>query len=108
MDQVSHLGHIITYNLDDRLDIIRAMKDLNRKANSVLYKFSAADPFVKCFLIRSYCLSLYGSSLWSLSSSSIRLIEVALNRLLRKVWNLPYKSHAGIVHCIYHTDTYCY
>ena len=102
MDQVSHLGHIITYNLDDRLDIIRAMKDLNRKANSVLYKFSAADPFVKCFLIRSY---LYG---WSLSSSSIRLIEVALNRLLRKVWNLPYKSHAGIVHCIYHTDTYCY
>ena len=51
MDQVSHLGHIITYNLDDRLDIIRAMKDLNRKANSVLYKFSAADPFVNKIIL---------------------------------------------------------
>jgi hypothetical protein len=87
------------YNLDDMQDIIRALKDINRKANSVLCKFSALDPFVKCFLIKSYCLSLYGSPLWSLSSSSIKLIEVALNKLLRKVWNLPHKSHTGIVHC---------
>ena len=100
LDQVSHLGHILTYNLDDKQDIFRATKDLNRKALAALYKFSAADPFVKWFLIKSYCLSLYGSSIWSLASSSIRLIEVALNKLLRKVWNLPYKSHTGIVHCI--------
>ena len=73
VEEVTHLGHILANNLDDKQDIIRAVKDLNRKANSVLCKFSSLDPFVKCFLIKSYCLSLYGSPLWSLSSPSLRL-----------------------------------
>ena len=58
VEEVTHLGHILANNLDDKQDIIRAVKDLNRKANSVLCKFSSLDPFVKCFLIKSYCLSL--------------------------------------------------
>ena len=62
---------------------------MNRKA---LCKFSAVDPFTKCFLIKTYCLSLYGCSPWSLSSPSIRIIQVALNKLLRKLWNLPCDS----------------
>ena len=98
-DQVSHLGHILTHNLDDKPDILRAIKDLHRKANCVLYKFGAVDPFVKSYLLKSYCLSLYGCPLWSLSSPSIKLIEIALNKLLRRVWNLPHHSHSGIVHC---------
>ena len=99
VEEVSHLGHILAYNLDDKQDIIRAIKELNRKANSSL------DPFIKCFLLKSYCLSLYGSPLWSLSSPSLRSIEVALNKLLRKVWNLPYNSHRSIVHCTSHIPT---
>ena len=99
-DQVSHLGHILTHNLDDKLDILRAIKDLHRKANCVLYKFGAVDPFVKSYLLKSYCLSLYGCTLWPLSSPSIKLIKIALNKLLYRVWNLPHHSHSGIVHCI--------
>ena len=34
-DKVSHLGHILTFNLHDKDDIIRATKDLNRKANYI-------------------------------------------------------------------------
>ena len=63
------------------------------------------DPFVKCFLFKSYCLSLYGCSLWSLSSSSIKLCEVALKKSLRKLWHLPYNSHSTIVHCVAQIDT---
>ena len=35
-DEVTHLGHILSSDLDDKSDIIRAVKDddLNRKANS--------------------------------------------------------------------------
>ena len=43
VEEVSHLGHILAYNLDDKQDIIRAIKELNRKANSVLCKFSSLD-----------------------------------------------------------------
>ena len=67
--------------------------------------FRAADPFVKNFLFKSYCLSLYGCSLWSLSSPSIKLIEVALNKLLRKFWCLPWISHSSIVHCVAQIET---
>ena len=47
-------------------------------------------------------MSLYGCLLWSLSPKSIHLIEVALNKILRKVWNLPSRSHTNIVHSVAH------
>ena len=56
-NEVTHLGHILTPDLHDKNDIIRAVKDLNRL---ILF---FVDPFVKCFLFKSYCLSLYGCSL---------------------------------------------
>ena len=73
---------------------------MNRKANSILCKFSALDSAIKYYLIKCYCLSLYGSALWSLASPSIKIIEISLNIILRKVWNLPHMSHTWIVHCI--------
>ena len=48
---------------------------------------------------------MYGCSLWSLSSSSIKLCEVALKKLLRKLWHLPRNSHSTIVHCVAQIDT---
>ena len=35
-DRVMHLGHILTFNLDDREYIIRVIKDINCKVNLVL------------------------------------------------------------------------
>ena len=52
------------------------------------------------FPLRSYCLSLYGCYLWSLNSSSINVIEIALNKILRKIWHLHPRSHTGIVHYV--------
>ena len=48
---------------------------------------------------------MYGCSLWSLSSSSLKLIEVALNKLLRKLFYFPRNSHSAIVHCVAHVDS---
>ena len=47
-----------------------------------------------------YCLSLYGCPLWSLSSKSLNCLQIVLNKILRKVWNLPIRSHLSVVHCI--------
>ena len=103
-DKIIHLGHTLTHDLNDTEVIIHAIKDLNRKANT-LCTFHSADPFVKWYLIKSYCLSLYGCVLWSLSTPSLKLIEIALNKILRKVWNLPCNSHTAIVHCVAQTHT---
>ena len=47
-NSVTHLGHRISHNLKDKEDILRAIKDLNRRANSVLYTFSFIDIFTLC------------------------------------------------------------
>ena len=79
--------------------IIHALKDLNKKANSILCTFRSADPVVKTYLIKMYCLSLCDCHLWSLSSKSLNALQIAMNKILRKVWNLQFPSHSSIVHC---------
>ena len=86
-DEVTHLGHILIYNLQDKKDIIWATKDLNRKANYILSTFNCVDPSaVKSFL------SVYGYYLL--------LIQVTLNHLLRKIWIFPHRSHTTVCHCL--------
>ena len=103
-NSVTHLGHRISHNLKDKEDILRAIKDLNRKANSVLYTFSFIDIFTLCFLIKTYCLSLYGCTLWSLSSASLKLLQTSINKVFRRVWCLPRCSHTSIVLSIANMD----
>ena len=75
--EITHLGHILSFNIRDKNYILRATKDLNRKAN---YK------------IKLFCLSLYGCC--------SDIIQVALNHVIRKIWKLPRQSHTSICHCI--------
>ena len=37
----------------------------------------------------------------------MRIIEVVLNKILRKVWNLPRNSHVAVVHCVALVPTVC-
>ena len=100
MDTITHLGHVLSYNLDDTSDIIRAMKDMTRKANFVQCVFPFADLSVKNFLVKQSCLSMYDCTLWYLSCKNLRIIECALNKIFRRIWNLPPHSHTRIVHCV--------
>lgn len=49
---------------------------------------------VKLKLFLSYCSSIYGSELWTLSSSSIEYFCVAWRRALKRILGLPYNSHS--------------
>ena len=99
---ILYLGHILTYNLCDGRDILRVTKDFNRKSNYLLSTFNCVDPSVKSFLLKSFCLSLYGCPLWSLLSPDIHTIQVAINHILRRIWKLPRHSHAAVCHCLSH------
>ena len=98
LNSVCHLGHILTYNLSDNNDIVFKSRDLLKKANLLFCNFKFCNPHTLTFLFRSYCLSLYGCSLWRLDSPSMNLIEVAFNKILRRIWKLPFNSHTRIVH----------
>ena len=104
-NKVLHLGHLLSFDLSDKDDVIRATKDVNRKANLVLYTFRHADPFVLTFLYKMYCLSLYGCTLWFLSSTSLRCLQVAINKILRRIWHLPRNSY---VYCPQYSKDFLY
>ena len=99
-DEVCHLGHILSFNLCDRNDILRATKDFNRKSNYIVSTFSCVDPSVNSFLVKSFGLSLHGCNIWSLSSPDLNILQVAVNHLLRRIWRLPRQSHSAICHCL--------
>ena len=42
---VLHLGHLVTFDLNDQEDIVRVAKDINRKANYIMCTFGFSDPF---------------------------------------------------------------
>ena len=80
-------------------DVNLKLKDMVRKANCLICLLFQSwslrhDSF------QSYCLSLHGSSLWLLSSPALHNIEVAFNKILRKIWHLHYRSHTAIVHLV--------
>jgi hypothetical protein len=100
LDSVTHLGHVISYDLDDSEDVILKSRDMVRKANCMLRSFLGTDISVKMKLLKSFCLSLYGSVLWNLSCRNLRIIEVAFNGILRRIWNVPSRTHTAILHCL--------
>ena len=100
LDTITHLGHLLHYNLNDAPDIDVKLRDMVRKANCLFSSFPRVGSFILTRLFQSYCLSLYGCSLWSLSCPALRNIEVAFNKVLRKIWRLPYRAHTGIVHLV--------
>ena len=79
---VFHLGHVLSHDLTDSADTIRATRDRVHKA------FWCADSLVKTHLLRSYCLSLYSAPLWRLSSKALKSLEVSFNTILRRIWHL--------------------
>ena len=99
-DRACRLGHILRSDLSDTDDILRVQTDMCRRANCLLSTFYATNPAVKTLLFHTFCLSLYGSALWRLSSSSLRSLKVTFNNLLRKIWKLPWHCHTSILHCI--------
>ena len=105
VDTVTHLGHLLHYNLSDVPDINRKLRDTVKKANCLLASFPHVGPFILTRLFQSYCISLYGSALWALSCPALHLIEVAFNRVLRRIWYLPSRSHTGIVYLVANLDS---
>ena len=43
---------------------------------------------------------MYGVQLWDLSNKNIINLQVVFNKILRRIWNLPFNSHINIVHCV--------
>ena len=65
VDSFKYLGHILSTNGSDDLDIQRQRKKIYAQGNSILRKFKMCSIEVKVMLFRTYCTPLYTAHLWT-------------------------------------------
>ena len=104
---ISHLGHLLSYDLDDSADVDRVISEVCRQGDYLLSTFSSCNALTKSQLFYSYCLSLYGSVLWNFgrSKSSLNRLQITVNTILRRIWHLPRRCHTSILHLVSGTDS---
>lgn len=97
---VTHLGHTLSVNLSDSIDVSRARIDFCRKANFVLHTFNNCDVYTKTTLLLSHCLSFYGCPLWIINCKELDALQVCINNVIRRVWMLPRRCHTSILYLV--------
>ena len=95
VDKCKYLGIIISEaNCDG--DLKRQMRKYYANANMLLRKFSYCSPDVKCCMFKSYCATMYCSSMWFDSTvTSMKKLKIAYNNGLRRLLNLPKYNSAS-------------
>ena len=90
VESFRYLGHILTQEQSDEQDMLRELRSLYYRGNMLIRKFSFCTEDVKCGLFRTFCYSLYGSSLWSQFRTSVfRKLKVCYNTIFRKLARIP-------------------
>ena len=94
-----HLGNSIRTTCTQRSMSNNAIADLNIKSNNLLAEFSFSNFSTLSVLFKSYCMNIYGSTLWRYNNYSI--IDnfcVSWRKIIKGLWNTPYRTHNSLVH----------
>ena len=98
VDEFPYLGHVMTPDLSDAKDIVRARRSLCKQGNMIIHKFRKASGAVKLCLFRSFCLGLFGCELWDNSNAnSLREISVMYHNIIKQIVDVPRHSHNHII-----------
>ena len=94
VDSVKYLGHHLTNDLHDDLDIRRQCRAINVRGNILFRKFHMRSVSVKLKLFNSYCASMYTPHLWrNYKKRSICKLQITYhNRLKMNIALSKYES----------------
>ena len=85
-----YLGHIISDDCSDDLDIQRELRSLSIRGNTIIRRFGFLSLEVKSSLFRSYCYGMYTCSLWAqYRQVSLDKLKVCYNNIMRKMTGTP-------------------
>ena len=87
--KVKYLGHWITPDLRDDLDIEQKVKAIYSRGNTLIRRFSSCSPEVKVLLFKLFITPVYGIHLWhDYNKGTFRRLVVAYNAVLRSLMGL--------------------
>jgi hypothetical protein len=85
-----YLGHFITNDCKDNMDILRQCRSVYAKGNNLIRNFHKCTVPIKALLFKMYCGSLYTAQLWSHFTSYVyKKLAVAYHGVFKKMLNLP-------------------
>ena len=85
VDSVKYLGHFLTNELCDDIDIRRQCRVLNVRGNILCRKFHMCSVPVKLKLFNSYCSSLYTTHLWwNYRKMSVPKLQITFHNILKR------------------------
>lgn len=93
-----YLGHIVTEDLKDDLDMERERRALAVRGNMVARRFAGCSVPVKITLFKAYCQTFYTSSLWANHTQKAdNTLRIQYNNAFRVMLRLPpYCSASGM------------
>ena len=90
VSEFKYLGHFITCEFKDELDIGREVRSLYARGNKLIRKFGSLSADVKCSLFKTFCYSFYCGSLWTtFRVANLYRLKVAYNCVMRKLMQVP-------------------
>ena len=91
-----HLGNVIGPAASKEA-LSRGISDFYKKFNYMFSLFHHCNSTIKYRLFKSYCMSVYGSVLWDISSNGVNRFYVAWRKCVRKLFKLPYRTHSYLL-----------
>nr|XP_026491881.1 uncharacterized protein LOC113397673 [Vanessa tameamea] len=103
-----YLGHILTPDLKDNMDIERERRALSARANMIFRRFGKCAKEVKITLFRAFCNTFYTCSLWrNYTKRAYGALRVQYNDAFRVLMGLSRSCSASTmfaearVHCFW-------
>lgn len=91
-----YLGHWVTENSEDNLDIERERRSLAVRCNMLARRFAHCTRPVKLTLFKAYCQSFYTCNLWvTYTQRAYNDLKVQYNNALRVLLGLPWRCSAS-------------
>lgn len=95
--EVTHLGHILDSKLSDKAHFAKLIREFYGKANMLIANFSFCLPQVLGTLLNTYCSSYYGIVTCDFNNPGFNRLQIAWNKVSRRLLNLPYNSHRNLL-----------
>ena len=101
VEKCIHLGNTLNSSSIEHAMLDSAIIDLNVKTNNLLSEFSFSESITLSRLFKSYCMNVYGSSLWRYNNhNNIERFCIAWRKAIRRLWKIPYRTHNALVYLI--------
>lgn len=107
VSRFKYLGHYLTENLSDDLDLERERRAMAVRANMLARRFARCNRQVKLTLFKAYCQTFYTCSLWvSFTQRAYNVLRVQYNNALRMLLRMPKHCSASGMFAEAQTDDF--